>query len=701
MKRMFLLLTSLLLAVSLAGCGGSGGGFSSGGSGSAVSKAQVVTGPTVVSASIVNGTTGVNTGALAYPGLTITFSEPMNPNTFYDWHFTDPGGQWNPVYYTWNADNTAVTFNSSEHFLSYGTNYTLTINNDRLLAADGTPLAAPFSVSFTTSAAPVVNNIDDGISFPTGLAIDNSTGDLWMADIHQVTGINGNGDLAKVSPTGVLIGHYFWWGLFGQGQLGHADAVGQSPVAIDSSGNAWTANGGLYSEFDSNGNLMTWTCSGTVKSNPYYSINCYGGTPSGMAIDPSGNIWAAIHGNGTVGTDIKHGDSCVLELSSTGAYEGVYAAGSSPSAIAIDPHSGNVWVTDEACGQLGCNGVDEVTELSPSGAVIAAYPAGPNPLAIAIDKSGDIWVANFGDIVDATGRHSSVTELVPSGGTYASKTYWAYYRPAAITTDSSGNVWMLNNAASGINSVGVITELSPSGEFINAYWPTNGYLNPATTWTANSYIAIDSAGNVWVTNAGESDPELNPGNYGLMEFVGIASKTATVTLSNLNQYYSGNPEPVTVTTNPSGLAVNVTYNGSATPPVQVGTYNVVATVTAPGYAGSATGTLTISVKPSPVQIVVTSSLTAVSGGYQATVKVTNNGGSTADNVNLTVATLGGVAGSPLPQTLGNIAGDGGSATATVTFPAGAGAPGTWKFLRLGGTYTGGGTFGSGRWLKLP
>ena len=75
--------------------------------------------------------------------------------------------------------------------------------------------------------------------------------------------------------------------------------------------------------------------------------------------------------------------------------------------------------------------------------------------------------------------------------------------------------------------------------------------------------------------------------------VTVPQTAATVTLSNLTQSYDGNPKPVTVTTNPAGLAVNVTYNGSATVPSAVGTYTVVATVTDPNYSGTASATLQI------------------------------------------------------------------------------------------------------------
>jgi hypothetical protein len=72
-----------------------------------------------------------------------------------------------------------------------------------------------------------------------------------------------------------------------------------------------------------------------------------------------------------------------------------------------------------------------------------------------------------------------------------------------------------------------------------------------------------------------------------------AAPPSTITLSGLVQVYTGTPKQVTVTTVPSGLAVDVEYNGLATPPTQAGTYQVVASIKAPGYTGMASGLLTI------------------------------------------------------------------------------------------------------------
>ncbi len=73
----------------------------------------------------------------------------------------------------------------------------------------------------------------------------------------------------------------------------------------------------------------------------------------------------------------------------------------------------------------------------------------------------------------------------------------------------------------------------------------------------------------------------------------VAKAAATVSLSGLYYVYDGYAKSATVTTDPDGLAVSVTYDGSATLPINTGSYAVVATLTEINYQGSASGTLTI------------------------------------------------------------------------------------------------------------
>ncbi len=81
-----------------------------------------------------------------------------------------------------------------------------------------------------------------------------------------------------------------------------------------------------------------------------------------------------------------------------------------------------------------------------------------------------------------------------------------------------------------------------------------------------------------------------------------AGSPATVTLGNLAQTYDGTARVATATTEPAGLPVRVTYNGSTTPPTNGGTYAVVATVMDAVRSGTATGTLVVARARASIQL---------------------------------------------------------------------------------------------------
>ena len=93
--------------------------------------------------------------------------------------------------------------------------------------------------------------------------------------------------------------------------------------------------------------------------------------------------------------------------------------------------------------------------------------------------------------------------------------------------------------------------------------------------------------------ATESAPPMAEASTHYVQPAPGSPEAAIVQLSNLSQTYSGSPLPATVTTTPPSLAMNVTYNGSTSVPVEVGSYNVQVSITQPGYTGSGSGTLYI------------------------------------------------------------------------------------------------------------
>jgi hypothetical protein len=105
--------------------------------------------------------------------------------------------------------------------------------------------------------------------------------------------------------------------------------------------------------------------------------------------------------------------------------------------------------------------------------------------------------------------------------------------------------------------------------------------------------------------------------------------------------------------------------------------------------------------PGTPQLITTATLTNLGSGmgYQANLTVRNSGTAVAQNVELDTASLGIASGTGLPVSLGSIA-PGGSATATITFPASAGVSGASAVEKYSGVYSGG-SFGGSVRAKLP
>ena len=80
----------------------------------------------------------------------------------------------------------------------------------------------------------------------------------------------------------------------------------------------------------------------------------------------------------------------------------------------------------------------------------------------------------------------------------------------------------------------------------------------------------------------------------------VTATPVTFTISDTVRTYTGQPQGVTVTPNPSlpASGYTITYNNSTTPPTDTGSYAVAVNVTQSGFSGSATGTLVIN--PAPV-----------------------------------------------------------------------------------------------------
>jgi alpha-tubulin suppressor-like RCC1 family protein len=141
------------------------------------------------------------------------------------------------------------------------------------------------------------------------------------------------------------------------------------------------------------------------------------------------------------------------------------------------------------------------------------------------------------------------------------------------------------------SAISVTASTTPPGLTVNLTY--NGSPNAPTN--VGSYIVIGAISTPNYAGSATNTLVINP--------------NATVTLTNLNQAYTGSAISVTASTTPPGLMVNLTYNGSPNAPVNPGSYTVIGNISTPDYAGSATNTLVIT----PLTMTPASQVVAVGG----------------------------------------------------------------------------------------
>jgi uncharacterized repeat protein (TIGR01451 family) len=169
----------------------------------------------------------------------------------------------------------------------------------------------------------------------------------------------------------------------------------------------------------------------------------------------------------------------------------------------------------------------------------------------------------------------------------------------SLTLTPSASPWVYNE------TVGLIATVSQSAATGTVTFSQGSTVLATLTVSSGSAILpapLLTPGDYQFSAAYSGDAVYAPSNATLTVTVGKAN--ATVTLSGLSYGWDGTQKPATVTTNPAGLTVSVTYNGSSTAPSDAGSYSVNATVNDSNYTGATAGTLVIT----PVHATVTLSI---------------------------------------------------------------------------------------------
>lgn len=286
-----------------------------------------------------------------------------------------------------------------------------------------------------------------------------------------------------------------------------------------------------------------------------------------------------------------------------------YGATGLPAGLVLDPTSGTISGAPAAAGifdvtlsatNAGGTGTAALAlEIARAAQMIAFPNPGPKtygdaPFALGATASSGLPVAYA--ITSGPATLSGGTVTLTGAGTVtiaAAQAGNANFLPAApveisfVVHQAPQTIAFPNPGPKTYGDAPFALNATASSGLSVAYAVTSG---PATL--SGNLVTLTGAGLVTITAS-----QAGNANYLAAALVSVSFEVqrapAQIELANLWQFYDGQPRTVTATTTPAGLAVDITYNGNATPPVYPGSYDVAAVVTDPNYIGSASGTLIV------------------------------------------------------------------------------------------------------------
>ena len=394
-------------------------------------------------------------------------------------------------------------------------------SNQRVRRVDGatgiiTTVAGSGTRSFSGDGGPATSA---SLKRPGAVAVDAS-GNLFIAD-------SLNNRIRRVdAATGVITT------MAGDGTSGFSGDGGPatnarlsspSGVAVDASGNLFIAdsNNNRVRRVDAAAAVITTVAGGGTSGfsgDGGPAIGASLSSPSGVAVDPSGNLFIADRNNNRV----RRVDAATSVITTAaGGFIGdggpaTSASLNSPSGVAADA-SGNLFIADSSNNRVrrvdGATGI--ITTVAGDGARSFSGDGGPatsaslsSPSGVAVDASGNLFIAEFGNrrVRRVDGATGFITTVAGDGafgfsGDGGPATSASLNSPRGVTVDASGNLFIadtFNNRIRRVDAaIGIVTTVAGTG--VEGFSGDGG---PATSASLNDPfgVAVDASGNLFIAD---------------------------------------------------------------------------------------------------------------------------------------------------------------------------------------------------------
>jgi sugar lactone lactonase YvrE len=353
------------------------------------------------------------------------------------------------------------------------------------------PLASSTGLLNETPTA-TISGSDTGLISPYGIALDSTTGNIYVADalatsvfVYPALGksVGLTNEVPLVTITGSKTGLSYPQG-----------------IALDSSDDIYVADTSSVLVYPAGSKGNAAPSSATISTTMTTGL----GWPQGIALDSSGKIYVADDGPGASGPGsvFVYPAGSKANAAPTATISGTNTGLSYPQGIALDSSS-NIYVADEGAVSVFVYSAGSKGNVAPTTTISGSNTELDTPEGIVVDSSLNIYVADDGD-GSCDGTESvyvyplgSNGNAAPSATISGGNTGLCY--PYGIALDSSGNIYVADEGAASVFVYPPLASLPKQPNYPN--------VTPIATISGNNTglsgpygIALDSSGNIYVAD---------------------------------------------------------------------------------------------------------------------------------------------------------------------------------------------------------